>query len=89
MTNFRTSTESRVISKTRIEFNTGVVTMEEVERTDTFQDGSVKVYSVYMKEDDRIHTKLGHIYAEYKTKASFNASIRRLQKQADSEYKKY
>lgn len=85
MTNFRTSAKSVEVSRDRVEFKTGSVVFIESFHTDTFEDGTVREYSQFLREDNRIYTKMGNIHATYTDKRCYENAIKRYKRQAKKE----
>lgn len=82
MANFRTSAESVEVSRERVEFETGAVLFIESFHTDTFEDGTVREYFQWLREDNRIYTSMSNIHATYKNRKCYENAIKRYKRQA-------
>ena len=75
------------------EVNYGSICFGIDEITDTFEDGTVKVYNRYLKQDSRRFTDHGRAYFSYDNEAKWKAAMKRVARIAEandlSEAKEY
>ena len=82
---FRTEAQETKISTKRVEYKSGTVSFTTFACKDTFEDGSVKEYIKYTKEDGREYTDRGRAFHIYKSKAAYTSGYYRAKSEAKVE----